>query len=226
MRTNDQVGSSPAKSGLTPVQVYVTAVVCLLGGISVGYLLRSPANRAAAGSAAGISLQAPAPPGQKSGETVALQKTLEGQVAPLLQELNRDPKNPDLLAKLGDLYYDAHQFQQAIAYYGRALQLQPGNTSVRTDMGTAYWYLGDADRAIAELRTVLQSEPAKADTLFNLGIVQWQGKADVPGAVATWQKLLDTNPAYENRDKVKSLIAEAQKHGSPATGTGNARPAE
>jgi tetratricopeptide (TPR) repeat protein len=201
-------------------------VLCLLGGVGVGYLVRSPANRPAAGSAAGVPLQAPATTGQNAGEIPVLQKALEEQAAPLLLELKRDPNNPDLMAKLGNLYYDAHQYQPAIAYYGRALQLQSKNASVRTDMGTAYWYLGDADRAIAEFRTVLQSEPAKADTLFNLGIVQWQGKADVPAAVATWQKLLDTNPTYENRDKVKSLIAEAQEHSDLATGNRAAKSAK
>jgi cytochrome c-type biogenesis protein CcmH/NrfG len=56
--------------------------------------------------------------------------------------------------------------------------------------------------------------------------VQWQGKADVPAAVATWQKLLDTNPTYENRDKVKSLIAEAQEHSDLATGNRAAKSAK
>jgi cytochrome c-type biogenesis protein CcmH/NrfG len=35
---------------------------------------------------------------------------------------------------------------------------------------------------------------------------------DIDKAVATWQKLLDTNPNYEGKDKVSQLIAEAKKH--------------
>jgi cytochrome c-type biogenesis protein CcmH/NrfG len=42
---------------------------------------------------------------------------------------------------------------------------------------------------------------------------------DIKGAVATWQKLLDTNPNYEAKDKVLDLIAQAQKHAGVKPGT-------
>ena len=80
---------------------------------------------------------------------------------------------------------------------------------------------GNADAAIAEFQKSLSYEPNKANTLFNLGIVEWQGKMDIDKAAATWQKLLDTNPNYEGKDKVLELMAQAKKHsnikmGSPA----------
>src|SRR5208337_4262957 len=53
-------------------------------------------------------------------------------------------------------------------------------------------------------------EPNKANTLFNLGIVKWQSKNDAAGAIAVWQKLLDTNPNYEARDKVRQMIDQAE----------------
>ena len=54
-------------------------------------------------------------------------------------------------------------------------------------------------------------DPKKADTLFNLGIVKWQGKKDGPGAVAAWKKLLETNPAYPDKEAVLQLMAQAQQ---------------
>ena len=53
----------------------------------------------------------------------------------------------------------------------------------------------------------------------NLGIVKWRGKMDIDGAVAAWQKLLDTNPNYENKDKVLDMIAQARKHAGVMPGT-------
>jgi cytochrome c-type biogenesis protein CcmH/NrfG len=35
---------------------------------------------------------------------------------------------------------------------------------------------------------------------------------DVKGALATWQKLLDTNPNYEGKDKIVELMAQVKKH--------------
>jgi cytochrome c-type biogenesis protein CcmH/NrfG len=148
-----------------------------------------------------------------------MQHMADTQAAPLLDRLKTDPNNVELLANVGNIYYDTQQFTTAIQYYERALQQQPANSGVRTDMATAYWYLGNADTAIQEFNRALTYEPTKPNTLFNLGIVKWQGKMDVAGAVAAWQKLLDSNPNYENKDKVVELIAQAQKHASVTPGT-------
>ena len=98
--------------------------------------------------------------------------------------------------------------------------MQPEKIGVRTDMATAYWYTGNADAAILEFNKALTYDPNSANTLFNLGIVKWQGKMDIEGAVAAWQKLLATNPNYEGKDKVEQLIAQVKKHanvrGTPA----------
>lgn len=112
----------------------------------------------------------------------------------------------------GNLYSAAKQYPTAIGYYERSLKSRPNSNSVRTDLGTAYWYSGDADTPITQFKVVLSSEPNKPDTLFNLGVVRWQGKKDAPGAIAAWQKLLDTNPAYENKGNVQQLIAQAKDH--------------
>ena len=77
----------------------------------------------------------------------------------------------------------------------------------------------DADAAIAEFQKSLSYEPTKPNTLFNLGIVDWQGKMDIDKATATWQKLLDTNPNYEAKDKVLELMAQAKKHSGVKPGT-------
>jgi len=196
----------------TTLQAYTLAVVCLLLGVAGGWLLRgsqSPASPAESATAA------PAGPGSSmnSQPTPEQMKAMgDAQAKPLLEQLKSDPNNAELLANIGNVYYDTQQYPVAISYYQQSLKLQPANAGVRTDMATAYWYTGDADTAIAEFKKSLSYEPNKANTLFNLGIVEWQGKMDIKGAVATWQKLLDTNPSYEGKDKVLDLIAQAQKH--------------
>jgi len=86
-------------------------------------------------------------------------------------------------------------------------------------MATAYWYLGNADSCDRRVQQALSYEPNKPNTLFNLGLVKWQGKMDINGAVADWEKLLATNPNYEGKDKVQQMIAEAKKHTGVKPGT-------
>jgi len=141
------------------------------------------------------------------------------QAEPLRSQLKTDPNNAELLANIGNIYYDTHQFQAAIDYYQRSLQIKPDNASVRTDMGTAYWYSDNADAAITEFKRALADEPNKPNALFNLGMVLWQGKVDVGGALLAWQKLLDTNPNYENKGKLLDLMAQVRKHSGIKPGT-------
>ena len=205
-------------------QASALAAVCLLVGIAGGWLVRrstsaptmaqaltAPAQAQAAAAAPGQV--APANFGTESALPSAqqLKEAADTQAAPLLLRLKAEPENAALLANLGNLYYDAKQYPTAIDFYERSLKVQPAETSVRTDLGTAYWYTGNADTAIAQFNKSLTYDPKKADTLFNLGIVKWQGKKDGPGAVAAWKQLLETNPAYPNKDAVLQLMAQAQQ---------------
>jgi cytochrome c-type biogenesis protein CcmH/NrfG len=148
-----------------------------------------------------------------------MQKMADTQAAPMIEKLKTDPNNAELLASIGNVYSDTQQFPTAIDYYQRALKIAPANTGIRTDMATAIWYTGNADAAIAEFQKSLSYEPNKANTLFNLGVVEWQGRMDIDKALATWQKLLDTNPNYEGKDKVLELMAQAKKHAGVKPGT-------
>ncbi len=203
----------------TSVQAYVLAVICLLVGIAGGWLIRGSQSPAVADTASAAAAAPAIAPGTQTPTPAQMQKMADTQAAPLIEKLKADPKNVALLESAGNVYYDAQQYQTAIDYYQRALQVEPANTGVRTDMATAYWYTGNADTAIAEFQKSLSYEPNKANTLFNLGIVQWQGKMDIDKAVTTWQKLLDTNPNYEGKDKVVELIAQAKKHAGVKPGT-------
>jgi len=220
--TNTSSTNTSSTTQWTGVQAYTLAVVCLLLGMAGGWLVRGSQSPAAA--AAPESASAPAPTGMGGAMNAQptpeqLKMMADKQAAPLIEKLKSDPNNPDLLASIGNFYYDAQQYPIAVDYYGRALKAKPSDAAVRTDMATADWYMGNADAAIAEFNKALTYEPNKPNTLFNLGLVKWQGKMDINGAVADWKKLLATNPNYEGKDKVEQMIAEAEKHSSVKPGT-------
>jgi cytochrome c-type biogenesis protein CcmH/NrfG len=222
--TNRATSSSNSNEQWTSVQAYVLAVICLLVGIAGGWFIRGsqgPALPAAETASASAPASAPAMGSQATQPPTPaeMQKMADTQAAPLIEKLKADPSNAALLANVANVYYDTQQYPTAIDYYQRALKIDPANAGVRTDMATAYWYTGDADTAIKEFQKSLTYEPNKANTLFNLGIVEWQGKMDIDKATANWQKLLDTNPNYEAKDKVLELMAQAKKHSGVKPGT-------
>jgi cytochrome c-type biogenesis protein CcmH/NrfG len=209
-----QIKNSGAASSWTNSQAYTLIVICLLVGIAGGWFLRGSQSPAVA-SMAQAATNAPGMPNGNMGDQPSpqeMKRMADTQAAPLLEQAKSDPTNAELQAKIGNIYYDTQQYPTAIDYYRRSLNVYPANAAVRTDFATAIWYTGDADTAIAEFNKALSYEPNESNTLFNLGVVKWQGKMDINGALAAWQKLLDTNPNYENKQKVLDLIAQAKKH--------------
>jgi cytochrome c-type biogenesis protein CcmH/NrfG len=45
---------------------------------------------------------------------------------------------------------------------------------------------------------------------MNIGLIRWQTKHDVPGAVASWEKLLKLNPDFPQKAQVQQMIDAAQ----------------
>lgn len=217
MSTNRK--TEPTITAWTASQAYTMAVVCLLLGLAVGYLLRgssaAPLAQAAVATPSAQELgpaQIPGMGGMPAGQPNT--DLADKAVAPMLQALQQNPKDTATLTNIGNTYYDAKIYDKAIQYYAEALKIAPKNVNVRTDMATAYWYLGDADHAVAELEKSLALEPTHAQSLFNLGIVKWQSQKDPQGAIAAWQKLIQTNPNYPERQNVEQLIERARDHKS------------
>jgi tetratricopeptide (TPR) repeat protein len=201
--------------GWSTTQAYTLAVVCLLLGGAIGYLLRGsePAAVAPAQAAAATTgnLGQGQIPGFASIPGAGSSPELVDKAAQL-EALKRNPRDTETLAKIGNLYYDAQLYAKAIDYYQQALKITPSNADIRTDMGTAMFYLGDSDKALAEFEKSLAYKPNHANTLFNSGIVKWQGKKDTKGAISAWEQLLKTNPNYPERQKVEDLLTRAKEH--------------
>jgi len=132
------------------------------------------------------------------------------QAEPLKARLQSNPRDAATLIELGNIYFDASQWTDAIGYYTRALNETPNNPNARTDMGIAYYYSGAPDRALKEFDRSLKDDPRHAQTLFNVGVVKMNAKNDPKGAIAAWEELLKIDPQYQARVKVESMLAEAR----------------
>ena len=210
----------PAKTVWSAVQTYTLAIVCLVIGVAIGYLVRgsAAAPTAAARPTATQAEAAPAGMGQQKMPTLEdMKRMADKQAGPLLDKLKSDPKDVQTLNKTALTYKSAHQFGEAITYFQKALAIDPKNVPIRTDMASCMYYTGDVDGAIAQLEKSLTYDPKHAGTLMNLGIIKWKGKDDVNGAIAAWQTLLKADPNFPQKDRIESLIAEAKQSQESAT---------
>jgi tetratricopeptide (TPR) repeat protein len=196
-------------------QAYVLAVITLLLGLAVGYLVRGSAPTATLGETPSVPFTVPTFGGAGiSGQQPRSSEFTARTVEPLLQQLQSRPDDADLLINIANTYYDGQDYAKAIEYYQEGLKIRPKDVNVRTDMATAMWYSGDADGAIKQYEQSLKFQPTHAQTLFNMGIVMWQGKKDGKRAIQLWNKLLTSNPSYPERAKVDRLVEQVKNEGS------------
>jgi cytochrome c-type biogenesis protein CcmH/NrfG len=181
------------------------AIACLFLGLAVGYVLFRGQPAGAPGTAPAV--QASAPAAGTPGPAL-----FDEQAARALRNiLARDPGNVQANTQLGNLFFDAGRYAEAVAPYEKAFAVDSKNANLSTDLGTALWYSGRTDEALAQFQKSLAITPNHPQTLFNLGIVRRDGKHDLAGAVKAWEQLLATDPNYVDRDKVQQLLAQAKQ---------------
>jgi tetratricopeptide (TPR) repeat protein len=144
----------------------------------------------------------------------------QAQVDALTSVAGREPTNPQPRAQLGNLYFDAERYDDAIKWYSEALKLAPNDVNVSTDLGVCYYYTNQPDKALEQFDRSLKLDPNHAKTLLNVGIVRAFGKQDLEGATQAWQKVLQVAPNSPEAQGAKRALDTLQK----AHPGGNAAP--
>ncbi|HQU16076.1 MAG: hypothetical protein B7Z66_08005 [Chromatiales bacterium 21-64-14] len=78
------------------------------------------------------------------------------------------PKDPQLLALLGEAAYDSGLYAQATQYFQRAVKEVPADSRLRTQLALGYLASGDTAQAIKELETTVDvgADPTQPATLL------------------------------------------------------------
>jgi cytochrome c-type biogenesis protein CcmH/NrfG len=203
-------------------QTYTMATICMVLGVVMGYLVHAPANANANVPAASAPAQ-PAPAAMSMPSPQDMKRMADKQAAPLLAQLQKDPKNPELLAKIGGAYMAAQQFPVAQQYFEQSVAIKPDPETMNA-LAFTYYSLGDTDKAIATLNSAIKANPKNSKLYFNLGMFEWHGKTDPKAAIAAWEMCLKVNPNDPKRDQLKKMIAQAKQHLNIAPGTKTDKP--
>jgi lipoprotein NlpI len=201
-------------------ETLITALVFLGIGFVAGYVYKAQSSGSVAGGAATAPASAPMaqtagaasasdtsvaglPPGHPPIGDPAMRRMLEQQAA-------QNPEDPQAALRVADYLYDQRQFDQAIPWYEKSLQLDSKNVNARTDMGTCYFNLGRADEALREFKQSLAIDPRHEPTLYNVVVVNLEGKHDLKAASQAWDQLHRLNPNYPNLDQLKQKLDAAR----------------
>ena len=192
----------------------------VLFGLIAGWVIGSQqaATRPPA-AAAPLAQQAPATGAAGTSRAAVLDDT---QVNALKTVAEREASNATPRVQLGNLYFDAERYDDAIKWYGEATKLSPTDVNVSTDLGVSYYYSNQPDKALEQFDRSLTLDPKHAKTLLNVGIVKAFGKQDLDGAGAAWKQVIAIAPdSPEGQAAKRALDSLTSAH--PTASPGAAR---
>jgi tetratricopeptide (TPR) repeat protein len=163
----------------------------ILFGLIAGWIIGSQQASGRPPAAAAPVAQASASGGAGTTRAAVLDET---QVTALKTVAEREATNATPRTQLGNLYFDAERYDEAIKWYSDALKLAPKDVNVSTDLGVSYYYSNQPDKALAQFDASLKLDPKHAKTLLNVGIVKAFGKQDLEGAEAAWRQVIAIAP--------------------------------
>jgi tetratricopeptide (TPR) repeat protein len=146
----------------------------------------------------------------------------EAKVTAFKTMADREPQNATPRVQLGNLYFDAERYADAITWYAAALALAPNDVDVSTDLGVSYYYTNQPDKALEQFAGSLRLNPTHAKTLLNVGVVRAFGKQDLAGAEEAWQKVVQLTPDSPEGQAAKRALDTLR---SAHQGGGTAPPA-
>lgn len=181
-------------------------------GLMVGWIIGSQRVPAAPAAPARQQAQAQAPGGQ------APKPFDEGRANQLATQASTAPRNAAIRTELGNLYFDADRFDDAIKWYQDSLSIAPRDPDVSTDLGIAFYYTNQPDRALAQFQHSLSINPSHTKTMLNQGIVLAFAKQDLDAAAKSWERVVQLAPDSPEGQAAKRAL-EGLRSAHPATGT-------
>lgn len=145
----------------------------------------------------------------------------ETKVKALTAVAEQQPTSAQPRVELGNLYFDAERYTDAIKWYGDALTLAPTDVNVSTDLAVSYYYTNQPDRALEQFEASLKLNPKHTKTLLNQGIVRAFEKRDLVGAEQSWQQVIQLEPNSAEGQAAKRAL-DSLKSAHPGGNTATA----
>jgi tetratricopeptide (TPR) repeat protein len=179
----------------------------LIAGWIIGTQQAKPAQPAQA-----VASSAPTSSTSSSNTRAAIVD--DAKVNALKSVAEKEPNNAKPRIELGNLYFDAERYDDAITWYEQAVKLQPTDANLSTDLGVCYYYTNQPDKALERFDASLKVDPKHVKTLLNLGIVRAFGKQDLAGATKAWEQVIAIDPnGPEGQAAKRALETLKSAHG-------------
>jgi tetratricopeptide (TPR) repeat protein len=184
-------------------------------GLMVGWIIGSQRGPLVSPSAAPQQQVGAQTSGQGQEPAQPIDEQRANQLA---VQASTEPQNAAIRAELGNLYFDADRFDDAIKWYQDSLRLRPADPDVSTDLGIAFYYTNQPDRALAQFAHSLEVSPSHTKTMLNQGIVLAFAKQDLDAAAKSWERVVQLAPESPEGQAAKRAL-DGLRSAHPGAGT-------
>ena len=134
----------------------------------------------------------------------------------LRARLAQDSTDIEARVRLGDIYYDTANWNDAIIQYRAAVRMDSSQVNALVDLGVAYYNLSLPDDAERHFLLALRRDPHHPFALFNLGIVS-ERREDWTGALAYYHRAAQSSPPEAMQQALQTAMQRVhEKSGRPA----------
>ncbi len=180
-----------------------TLTLAVAAGVVVGvYNMGGGSSKAKSGQAGGAEPQ-------------KLTRSEEASVSQLMVKLKANPKDVATLVALGDVYFTAHDYNNAGGWMKRAVAVDPGNATARLALGAAEFNIGDPADAQRDWRRVIAADPKNVEAYYDLGFLYVSKEPpDMADAKKMWEKVIALAPNSSAAKTIATHLKGLTKEGS------------
>lgn len=148
-------------------------------------------------------------------DTSAVVTNIPAADSPIITELKArleaKPNDPDTLQRLGDAYFDAKRFNEAVTYYKKALEFKPGEADIFNDLGLSLHYLGNPAGGLTYIEEGIKKNPYHQRIWLTKGFILAYGMGDLDAARSAWEKAKALSPESQVGKAASEFLAQINK---------------
>jgi tetratricopeptide (TPR) repeat protein len=143
------------------------------------------------------------------------------KLAALMQKITANPKDVASLQSIGDLYFAAADYKNAVIWEQKVLAVDPKNQVALLALGAAQFNQGNAVEAKKQWLIAAGLYPKNAEVHYDLGFLYMSATPpDTANMQAEWKKVVAIDP---NSDLAKSVQTHINGTKPSATATASAK---
>jgi tetratricopeptide (TPR) repeat protein len=122
------------------------------------------------------------------------QEDLFAEVPALMAKLSEHPDDVDVLREIAELFSQAQEWQKAVLFWGKVIELSPDDINALYHRGTALMHMASFHDAIADFERIVSLDPGAYYALFYLGFISKYGLGEKDRAKEYFQRALELEP--------------------------------